>query len=536
MNRLGLSAVASVLVLMASVAASERPLIDAVKAQDINAVRTLLKQGADVNGPLADGATALHWAAYRDDVPIADALIRAGASVNVANQLGITPLMLACHNGSPAMADLLLKAGADPNAGPTGGATPVMTAARVGSAEVLKLLLAHGGDANAKEALQGQTALMWAAAERHPETVRILVENGADVKARTRTPELPAADAGPNANALAPPTRGDGFTPLLFAARVGDVESARILLQAGADVNDTTASGLSALVLATVRGHPALATFLLEKGANPNADDAGYNALHWAAGTWESELTVRAITDERPGEWYTIAGLKEGKLELVKALLAHGADPNARMKKAPPRAGGSKNAGLPELSGATPRVLAAMAGDPQVMRALVAGGADIRLRTNANGTVLMAAAGLGHVQGENSVSDSAALAAAQAALALGADPKAVDDVGNTALHYAGYLRHDSVIKLLVEKGTPLDATNKFQETALWTSELVVQFSGGGVFTLLHSSAGDLLRKMGAERIKACYEYARPTEWPDIPRTEGGQVVPAALTKDSQCGK
>jgi uncharacterized protein len=281
---------------------------------------------------------------------------------------------------------------------------------------------AHRGDANAKEALQGQTALMWAAAERHPDAVKLLVENGADVRARTLVPE-PRKDEAPNANALAPSTRADGFTPLLFAARVGDIESARILLQAGANANDTTASGLSALVLATVRGHSALATFLLENGANPNADDAGYAALHWAAGTWESELTVRAITDERPGEWYTIAGLKEGKLELVKALLAHGADPNLRMKKAPARAGGSKNAGLPELAGATPLVLAAMAGAPDVMHALVAAGADPRLRTDANGTVLMAAAGLGHVQGENSVSGSAALAAAQAALALGLTPR-----------------------------------------------------------------------------------------------------------------
>lgn len=567
MKPLSLPAVAAAMMLIARVAgATDGRLINAVRQQDIKAVQALLQQGVDVNEPQADGATALQWAAYHDNVPVAEALLRAGANVKAANQLGITAVILASANGNPAMVDLLLKAGADPNAGPTGGATPVMTAARVGSADVVKLLLAHGGNANAKETLQGQTALMWAAAERHPDVVRVLVEGGADVHARTNIPPEPrrgmgrpagggggagagnAAAAGGiaaagGANAAAGGNGGanavtisaansNGFTPLLFAARVGDIESARVLLQAGADVNEATADGMSALVLATVRGYPQFAMFLLDKGANANAAGAGYTALHWAAGTWESELTVRAINGER-GEWRTIAGLREGKLELVKALLAHGADPNARMKKAPARAGGSKNPALPELEGAPPLVLAAMAGSADVMRALVAGGADIKLGTKAHGTILMAAAGLGHVQGENTVPESDVLVAVQAALELGADPKAADDAGNTALHYAGYMRHDSVIQLLVEKGVPLDATNKYGETGLWTSELVVQFSGGGVFTLLPSSTGDLLRKLGAKPIKATYTYARPTEWPDNPRSAADQVAKPETPKDAR---
>jgi ankyrin repeat protein len=541
MNRLGSAAAALLLQCVATVAvAADGQLIEAVKHQDVKAVQAVLKRGIDVNGSQPDGATALHWSVYLDDLAMTDVLVRAGANVNVANQLGVTPLMLASENRNPALVDRLLTAGADPNAGPTGGETAVMTAARVGSAPVITLLLAHGGDANAKETFQGQTALMWAASGRHADVVRILVEKGADVRARTRIPPprrgqryasgaAAAAngagdDAAAVANGMAPPAgRGNGFTPLLFAARVGDVESGRILRQAGADVNDTSADGLSALVLATVRGNAAFAMFLLDQGANPNADGAGYTALHWAAGTWESELTVRAITTEREGEWSTVAGLKEGKLELVKALLAHGADPNARMKRAPARAGSSKNPALPELEGATPLLLAAMAGDAAVMQALAAAGADPRLVTKINGTVLMAASGLGHVQGEDFVKDADALAAAKLALDLGADPNAADVSGNTALHYAGYMRHDSVIQLLADRGVPLDVKNKFGETPLWTAELVVQFMGGGTFQLLSSTSGDLLRKLGAQSVEPTYSRARPTDWPDNPRIAGDDV-------------
>jgi len=542
MNRLYLTASTLLLFAGGAAMASDAGLIDAVKRQDLRAVQALLKQGADVNQQQeSDGATALQWGAYVDDVPILDALIHAGAKPNLANQLGVTPLMLACANRNPATVDLLLKAGADPNAKSGDRESPVMTAARVGNPAVMKLLLEYGGDANAKEALQGQTALMWAVSQQHPDVARLLVDHGADVKARTEIPPPrrrmgqagkynPAgngagagAAGGGNAGIIIPLPRGNGFTPLLFAARVGDLESAKILLGAGADVNDTAADGMSALTLATVRANIPVAKLLIEHGANPNADGAGYSALHWAVGTWESELTVRNITVDRPGEWATVAGLKEGKLELVKAMLAHGADPNARMKKAPARVGGSKNGALPELDGATPLMLAAMAGDAEVMRALVAAGADPKLKTPQNGTVLMAAAGLGHVQGEDFVKDTNARDAAKLAIDLGVDPKATDAVGNTALHYAAYMRHDAVVQLLADQGVPLNAKNKYGETPLWDAELVVQFMGGGTFLLLPSSTGDLLRKLGAPTIAASYTRARPTEWPDVPRVATDQV-------------
>jgi ankyrin repeat protein len=543
MNRLFLTASTLLLLCAGSAAAaSDAGLIEAVKRQDLRGVEALLKQGADVNQQQeSDGATALQWAAYVDDVPILDALIRAGAKPNLANQLGVTPLMLACANRNPATVDLLLKGGADPNAKSGDRESPVMTAARVGNPAVLKMLLEHGGDANAKEALQGQTALMWAVSQQHPDVVRLLVDHGADVKARTEIPPprrrmgqagkynpangagAAGAAGGGNAGVIIPLPRGNGFTALLFASRVGDLESAKILLEAGADVNDAAADGMSALTLATVRANIPVAKLLIEHGANPNADGAGYSALHWAVGTWESELTVRNITVDRPGEWATVAGLKEGKLELVNAMLAHGADPNARMKKAPARVGGSKNGALPELDGATPVMLAAMAGDAEVMRALVAAGADPKLKTPQNGTVLMAAAGLGHVQGEDFVKDGNARDAAKLAIELGVDPKAADAVGNTALHYAAYMRHDAVVQLLADQGAPLDAKNKYGETPLWDAELVVQFMGGGTFQMLPSSTSALLRKLGAPSIEASYTRARPTDWPDNPRVATDQV-------------
>jgi ankyrin repeat protein len=527
-----------VLLAVTAATASDTPLIDAVQKHDGQRVRTLLGRGANVNQREYDGSTALHWAAYVDDPAIMTVLLKAGAKANVANEFGITPLMQACDSRDPKIVDLLLSSGADPNARAEAGDTPVMRAARAGNAEVMRLLLAHGGDANTKEPSQDQTALMWAISQRHSDVARVLVEGGADVRARTRSPRnKPAAmgdgESGNRAYAtaglLSRPGNGNGVTPLLFAARVGDLESAKILLRAGADVNETGNDGLSALTLATVRANVPLALYLLDNRANPNLDGAGYTALHWASGTWESELTVRSITVDRPGVWATAAGLREGRLELVKALLAHGADPNARMKIGPFRLGTTKSPDRPELEGATPLILAAMAGDAAVMRALVEGKADPQLKTPQNGTVLMAAAGMGHVQGEDLIKDSSALDAAKLAVQLGVDVKAADSAGNTALHYAAYMRHDAVVQFLVDQGASIEARNKFGETPLWVSELVVQFFAGGTYQLVPSSTGDLLRKLGATRVAASYTRARPRDWPDIDVIGTPEAKPKAAT-------
>jgi ankyrin repeat protein len=386
----------------------------------------------------------------------------------------------------------------------------------------MKLLLSRGGDANAKEPARGQTALMWAVAERHADVARVLVENGADIYARTVVVK-PAG--GPRGGGLGGGGFGgggsangaNGYTPLLFAARVGDLPSVRLLLDAGADVNDTSADGLSALILATVRAQVDVALLLLDHGADPNAAGAGFTALHWASGSWETELTVTSITPDREGEeWRTVAGLREHRVELVKALLARGANKNARIRRTPPRVGSSKNPGLPELEGATPFLIAAVAGAVDVMRVLAEAGADVRVETSGHGTPLMAAAGLGRAIGEVLVPEAETLAAAKLLFELGSvDVNAVDHIGNSALHYAAFMRRDSIVQLLVEHGARLEVPNVYGETPLYLSEVVVQFAGGGRTESEQTTTGALLRKLGARPAKPAYTL-RPHYWPNIP--------------------
>jgi uncharacterized protein len=495
-------------------AAPDTRLVDAIRGADVAAVRRLIQQQVDVNRPLADGATVLHWAAHSDNVAIADLLIAAGATMDATDDGGMTPLGLACYNASPAMVSRLLKAGANPNHGTR--ETPMMIAAQTGNVEVMKLLLAHGGNANAKEPGRGQTALMWAVAERHPDVAKVLVENGADVRART-VPVKPAGGGRGGFGMGGGGNGANGFTPLLFATRVGDLASVKLLVGAGADVNDAAADGLSAVTLATLRAHVDLAKFLLEKGADPNAAGAGYTALHWASGSWETELTVTSITPDREGEeWLTVAGLRERRLELVRALLAHGADPNARIRRTPARAGSSKNPSLPELEGATPFLVAAVAGAVDVMRELANHGADIKMTTFGHGTPLMAAAGLGRAIGEVIVPERDTLAAAKLLFELGdVDVHAVDAVGNSALHYAAFMRRDSIVQLLADHGAPLEIPNVYGETPLFLSELVIQFAGGGRTEIVPTTTSALLRKLGAKPAKPAYSL-RPHYWPNIP--------------------
>jgi ankyrin repeat protein len=516
-----LAPVLACVLLSASVFAetADTRLLNAARRNDPKAVQALIGQKVDVNLRQPDGATALHWAVHWDDVAMADLLIRAGAAVNAAEEGGVTPLSLASANGSAAMVTRLLEAGANPN---EGRELPVMAAARSGNVEVMKLLLSRGGDANVKEPARGQTALMWAVAERHVDVARILIEHGADIYAKTvvvrptggsRGGGLGGGGFGGGGSA----NGANGFTPLLFAARVGDIPSVRLLLDAGADVNDTSADGLSALVLATVRGQAGVALLLLDYGADPNAAAGGFTALHWASGSWETELTVTSITPDREAEeWRTVAGLRERRTDLVKALLAHGANPNARIRRTPARAGSSKNPTLPELEGATPFLVAAVAGAVDVMRVLAAAGADTGLGTSGYGTPLMAAAGLGRAIGEVLVPESDTLAAAKLLFELGAvDVNAVDHIGNTALHYAAFMRRDSIVQLLVERGARLEVPNVYGETPLFLSEVVVQFAGGGRTEFEKTTTGALLRKFGARPAKPAYTL-RPHYWPNIP--------------------
>jgi ankyrin repeat protein len=442
----------AVLVMGAVGTAAERPsLVEAAKRTDKEAVRALLQKKADVNAAEADGTTALHWASYRDDVESADLLIRAGAAVNAATDLGVTPLWTASLNGSVAMVRRLLEAGANPNAALLAGETPVMVASRSGNAAIVEQLLAKGGNANVHGA-RGQTALMWAVAQKHPDVVSVLLAHGADVRARTdvwsQVMAVPPHGYLPYNRAI--PHGGD--TALMFAARVGDLASAKLLVAAGANVNDADAWGVSATVLAAHAGAGDVVDFLLEKGADPNAAAAGFAALHVAV----------MRRDEK----------------MVTALLAHGADANAPLRTWTPTRRSSKDFHFePELVGATPFWLAARFSQPALMRLLVKHGADplfvhhveyiagesYQHRTEAT-TALMAATGMGGgtfwIQPARGEREALALEAVKLALELGVDVNAANADGRTALDAAKALKYESVVTFLVEKGARPGVTKK----------------------------------------------------------------------------
>jgi ankyrin repeat protein len=367
-------------------------------------------------------------------------LIRAGADVKAANRYGVTPLSLACTSGNAAVVRLLLEAGADPNSVLAGGETVLMTAARTGKPEAVKALVARGADVNAGEKWYGQTALMWAAAEGHVEAVEALLAAGADIRARSRS----------------------GFTPLLFAVREGRTGVVQALLKAGADVNEkqqsssqrsggvtgAPASGTSALVLAVTNGHFELAAFLLEAGADANASIPGWTALH--AVTW---VRKPGLGDNSPAPQ---GSGNLSSIELVKKLVKHGADVNARMTR-------KVSVGLTSLNtlSATPFLLAARTADAELMRTLAALGADPLLPNADKATPLIVAAGLGtRSPGEDAGDESAVVEALQVALDLGADIDAVDHNGETAMHGAAYKNLPAAVQFLADKGARIDVWNK----------------------------------------------------------------------------
>ena len=430
-------------------AAVDLRLIQAVRERNLESVRTLLKQRVDVNAPQGDGSTALHWAARVGDLTIADALIRAGARANVANSNGVAPLHLACMNRSAAMVDRLLGASADANAAMLNGETVLMTCARTGNARTVTSLLVHGAKPNAKEAAHEQTALMWAAAERHPDVVRLLVEAGADLRARSKI--YPTNVVGEDTQRagreeLNYTVLAGGMTPLLFAARSGDADSARLLIDAGADPNDRLADGTSALVLAAFSGRGAAAGVLLDKGANPNDMGTGFTALH--------------------------AAVLRSDVNLVKVLLAHGADPNVRMTRGTPKRRDGEDFNLPAtLVGATPYLLAAKFLEADIIRALNAGGADINASMPNGAMPLMLAAGTGSTPSANRRGirlvafgkiepESQALETVAAVVSLGADVNAANQTGDTALHGAAAMGYDTVVQFLAEHGAQINAKNK----------------------------------------------------------------------------
>jgi ankyrin repeat protein len=435
------------------------PLVEAVKRGDGRAARLLLDQRVDVNAPEPDGATALQWAVYGDDLETTDLLIRAGAKVATANRYGITPLALACTNGNAAIVERLLEAGADPNSTSADGETVLMTAARAGSLAVVTRLMARGADVNARESYRGQTALMWAVAQDHPAVAKALLDHSADVHARST----------------------GGFAPMIFAVRSGSRASVEVLLAAGARVDETAPDGSTSLIVAIMNAHYELAALLLDRGANPNAGGLGWTPLHAA---------VRARNPDTVAMPNPIPTGSMGSLDLVSALLAHGADPNARATKALPGVFTFLN-----LTGATPFLLAAQAVDVPLMRLLVAHGADPLLATADGTTPLMVAAGIGYDEGRQTAwSEAASLEAVKFAVSLGGTVNAVDQAGNTALHGAALTGANTVVSFLVDQGARLDATNRQG----WTPLTIADGIHLGALFKVRPQTAVLLRELAAK--------------------------------------
>ena len=494
-----------------SAAADDLRLIEAVQRQDTEAARALLDDGVDVNIARADGATALAWAVHWDDQSTAGLLIEAGADPDRANDLGVTPLMLASTNRSAPMVERLLDAGADPNLARPNGESALLLASRAGDVGVVRALLARGADVTAKTS-RGFTALIFAAAEGHAAVAGVLVETGADLSARTEAiipqarPRYAETDSDEpvrlrkNQALVISQLRQDGdgdprrsqggLTPLLYAAMAGSLDTVRLLVSAGADVNESAPDGVTPLILTLTRGieeglwllpggrNEDIALFLLEQGADPTLAEAGYTALHVASAT--------------------------GQMTAATALIAHGADPNAKLAM-PKRlmdalipGDGYLTTGWVSQIDATPFMLAAKSTDVDMMRLLLEHGADPLLTAKGGANALMLAAGLAkrHATdvGYFIWHEAQAIEAIELATASGLDINAATDRGETALH--GAVRHAAhdVIRFLADQGADLDAVT------LWSDQTALRLAQGYTYSgtyVRYPETVELLLELGA---------------------------------------
>ncbi len=504
---------------LAALGAPPSPVADAAAKGDATALKTLIQQKADVNGTQPDGATALQWAAYKNDLVMADLLLGAGADPKKPNRDGATPLSLASINGSAPMIEKLLKAGADPNEKHPKGETPLMFASRNGNVDAIKVLLDAKADVNAKETVRGTTALMWASEQGHPTAIKLLLANGANVAAVSDTdtkgnraylaPTVQArlistqgAGGLGGGRGAAPPARapraprpaatpgngdageedvvaaadaqaaqfsfgrqadkdGGGMTPLVIAARENCLECVKALLEGGADVNQTTHYGWSALLTATKNGFYQEGKYLLDQGANPNLQNkGGWSPLYLA-------------TDNRniEGGDYPVRPADMDHLDFIKLLVDKGANVNARVcgaQSTPEKCVGDSTETRTNFTmqwlyedGATPFLRAAQSSDTELLKLLLAHGADPKIATANNVTALAVASGIGWVEGVTyEWSHEQNLETVKMCLDAGIDPNAADTEGRRALHGAAHKGRNDVIKILVDHGAALDAHDK----------------------------------------------------------------------------
>ena len=459
---------------------------DAAQRKDTAALRALVARKADINAAQPDGTTALQWAVHWNDADAVRMLLRAGANPKVANRYGASALSEAALSGNAAIVGALLEAGADAKAVSTqDGETVLMTAARAGNVDAVRMLLDRGADVNARERYKGQTALMWAAAERHPAVVKLLLERGADWKVRsfdreTKPPKLSAASS------ISPIPRG-GFTALLFAAREGDIETTRAMLDGGVDINYGDVDNTTALVVAIMNKRFSLAKFLIDRGADPNVVDAS------------GRTSLYASIDIRNEDWSTLPNRTTDdplpSLEVVKALLAKGAAVNTPLKRPLPGRSGMDSGDTVLNDGTTPLIRAARTGDATVMRLLLEKGADPKLTTRDGNNALMIAAGVGYRDKNTRGTEAEALEALKVAIGAGLDLKLANRQGETALHGAASRGADTIVQYLVDHGADINAVSRQGFTPL---DVALGKSSLIQLPVPKESTVALLQKLGAK--------------------------------------
>ena len=461
-TRLGALGVGLWVLLTSAAAQGASPLVEAIKSGDRAAVRALIARRADVKAPEADGTTALHWAVRSNDLEVVRLLLGAGADARAANRYGVTPLQLAAVNGNAPVVDALLRAGANPNAVLPEGETILMTAARTGSPDVLRVLLDSGADVNARERWYGETALAWAASENHPDAVRLLIERGAPVDTRSTLLDLSRQKRRSGQSVL---SLGH-WTPLMYAARENALEAGRALISGRAGLDLTDPDGATALVIAIINANYEFAALLLDAGANPNVvdTDAGMGPLYAAV-----DMHRLAVGHGRPNPRPN--GVLDS-VDVVRMLLERKADPNARLKA--PLMQRHHTAGDAALgAGATPLMRAAKSGDVEMLKLLLAGGADPTLTLPNRANALMFAAGLGWRDGSPAApsfdqgTPEEAVEAIRLLLGTGLDINAANNNGDTPLHVAVTGRaSEAIVRVLIERGANLQAQNKRGQTPL----------------------------------------------------------------------
>lgn len=483
---------ASAVLLAGPAAFGASALVDAARAKDTAAALALLARGAKPDEAAPDGTTALLWAVHNDDAGLVKRLLAAGADAKVANDYGATPMSEAATLGNAEIIGELLAAGADPDSPNADGQTALMEVARGSNVDAAELLIRRGASVNAHESRKGQTALMWAAAESQPAMVRTLLAHGAEVDARstahhwerrvTAEPRMKNMPAG-------------GFTPLLYAARQGCLNCARLLVGAGAKVDLEDPDGITPLLSALLNAHFDTAKYLLEAGANPNKWD------------WWGRTPLYAAVDYNTvphgGRPDHLSLDDTTSMQMIELLIRAGANPNAQLKLFPPYRSLRMDRGADSILdiGTTPLLRAARASDLEAMKYLLAHGALVDLPQAGGITPLMAAAGLGaspiDTRGKFRT-EPEAVAAAEILTRAGSDVNAHDERGRTALHAAASHGYNDLVKFLVSHGADLRAKDADGVTPAGAAMGLMRGRRGRATGEKHEDTAALLEQLGAD--------------------------------------